>query len=279
VGKETLGIKNKYTDTPVLITGCARSGTSIVAGIVNHCGAWGGNMTGRTRYNQKGQFENKAIRDQIVKAALRNAGYDPLGQKPLPVLEEMPIDASWRNRVLTEMRSQGYGGDQRWFYKGAKMCLFWPQWHFAFPNARWIIVRRDKEDIINSCLKTAFMRAYRDVKGWSKWVDAHLERFAEMHESGLNIIEVWPARIIAGRYGEIKNAIAHVGLKWNADVVHEFIEPRLWHGKSDKSERYILSDDEYKTRHRPDSDLTKTDVDVDARRLTERPISNLDRGK
>lgn len=216
---------------PILITGCARSGTSIVAGITHFCGAWGGDMTGATRHNKKGQFENKAIRDALVKPALRSANFDPLGQRPLPTLEGMPIATDWRMLVMATINAQGYRGG-RWFYKGAKMCLFWWQWHFAFPNARWIIVRREPEDIIKSCLRTGFMRAYHDAAGWQKWIDAHIRRFDEMRAAGLNIVEVWPSKIIGGRFGEIKNAIKHVGLEWNRDIVHDFIEPRLWHGKS-----------------------------------------------
>ena len=31
---------------PILITGCARSGTSMIAGVINICGAFGGDMAG-----------------------------------------------------------------------------------------------------------------------------------------------------------------------------------------------------------------------------------------
>ena len=41
---------------PILITGCARSGTSMVAGIINMSGAFGGVMAGPNKNNQKGNF-------------------------------------------------------------------------------------------------------------------------------------------------------------------------------------------------------------------------------
>jgi hypothetical protein len=229
-----------YQD-PILITGCARSGTSITAGIIFFCGAWKGDTTGATKHNKKGQFENKWIRDRLVKPALREAGYDHLGQKPLPDPDQMPIDLMWKAKILNRIRAEGYRGGP-WMYKGAKMCLFWPQWHFAFPKAKWIIVRREEQDIVNSCLKTGFMRAYKNEKGWLGWIATHLQRFKEMHDAGLDIVEVWPSKIIDGHFGEVKTAINHLGLEWERNIIHDFIEPRLWHKAKQKPE---VSDGEY----------------------------------
>ena len=225
--------KVKMKDRPILITGCARSGTSIVAGITNYCGAWGGQMTGATRFNKKGQFENTEIRNGVVKVALRAAGLDPLAQDPLPDPQTWVIDPSWRSKIFQVIDNQGYPEkkDRPWFYKGAKMCLFWTQWSDAFPEARWIIVRRDPEDIISSCLKTGFMRAYTTRDGWMKWVKIHLKRFEEMRSAGLDVMDVWPSKIIAGDYEESMEAINHIGLSWNQDVIEDFISPRLWSGK------------------------------------------------
>lgn len=223
---------------PILITGAARSGTSIVAGIVHYCGAWGGKMTGPTPYNKKGQFENGQIRNALVKPFLRSIGCDPLGQHPLPDLRGFPVDTQWRNKVLSIMREQGYKKGP-WFYKGAKMCLFWPQWHFAFPNAKWVIVRREEDGIVNSCLKTGFMRAFRNAKGWRGWVQHHLVRFQEMRDAGLDVVEVWPSKVIVGNFGEMKNAISHIGLNWNRDIIHDFIEPRLWHKTKKKEQENV----------------------------------------
>ena len=56
---------------PILLTGCARSGTSLTAGIVNLCGAFGGIMSGPNRNNAKGMFENSKIRNTIIKPYLQ----------------------------------------------------------------------------------------------------------------------------------------------------------------------------------------------------------------
>ena len=67
-------------DCPILITGCPRSGTSLTAGIINKCEAWGGEMVGPTPHNPKGFFENIGLREKLTKPVLSAMGCDPLGQ-------------------------------------------------------------------------------------------------------------------------------------------------------------------------------------------------------
>jgi hypothetical protein len=142
------------------------------------------------------------------------------------------------HKVETIIKFQGYK-DGPWFYKGAKMCLFWPIWHRAFPNAKWIIVRRKDEDIINSCLRTGFMRAYDDAEGWQTWVDHHKERFQEMKAAGLSVAEVWPTKFVEGDFTEVHRVvIKFLRLRWRDKKVRDFIEPAYWstrHGEPSNS--------------------------------------------
>jgi hypothetical protein len=223
---------------PIIITGCARSGTSMVAGAIALCGAFGGVTVGSNKYNAKGMYENARIRESITKPYLRNLGVDPLGQYPLPDITSLPIPSDWRAMVEQVIRDEGYPGGP-WYYKGAKCTLFWPVWNYAFPNAKWIIVRRRSGDIANSCINTGFMRAFRDRKfqrivgvtterdGWLWWVNQHLDRFREMMDHGLNIKIVWPERMVDGDYSQLMEMIEWLGLKWDSKVL-EFVDPKLW---------------------------------------------------
>ncbi len=219
--------------SPILITGAARSGTSMVAGVIDISGAFGGDMSGPNRNNQKGMFENSRIRNEIVKPHLRELGYDPKGQYPLPETEKLSIPVNWRKRVENIMIAQGYK-EGPWFYKGAKMCLTWPIWHHAFPDAKWIIVRRRTADIVNSCMRTGFMNAFKDKDGWLWWVHEHEQRFREMIEAGLNVKIVWPEKMLYGNYHEMQETIEWLGLDWKGQKVYNFIEPKLWHAKRKK---------------------------------------------
>jgi len=227
--------------SPILCTGAARSGTSMVAGVINMCGAFGGAMSGPNAANQKGMFENYYIRNQIVKPYLREMHVDPMGQFPLPDITKLKIPTDWKARVEQTMIDQGYK-EGPWFYKGAKMTLVWPVWHYAFPNAKWIIVRRRTGDIINSCMKTSFMRAFsrkqfRDAvgakdeqAGWLWWVHQHEKRWVEMIEAGLNVKVVWPERMVMNDFSQMMETIEWLGLKWSEEVL-SFISPKLWHSR------------------------------------------------
>lgn len=212
--------------SPILITGCARSGTSMVAGVINICGAFGGNTGAGNKYNEKGLFENAKIR-AIDKEYLRSIGCDPKGQNPLPDTKNLTIPSNWRERIERAMLEDGYQKGP-WYYKGARNCLTWPVWNYAFPNAKWVIVRRRSADIAESCLKTSFMNAYSTYEEWIMWINHHEECFVEMIKAGLNVKMVWPERMVKGNYEQMYELIEWLGLTWKSDQVMDFIEPKLW---------------------------------------------------
>jgi hypothetical protein len=208
----------------------------MAAGCINICGAFGGDMSGPNKNNEKGMFENQVIRNQIVKPYLRQIGADPLGQYPLP--SETPIPENWRENILSVMESQGLVDGEDWMYKGAKMTIHWKVWNDAFPNAKWVIVRRKTPDIVRSCLRTGFMRAFAHSKvqraigvtteadGWKWWVAQHEKQWQEMINAGLNVKEVWPERMVDGDYSQMKGLMKWLGLEWS-EKVKDFIEPKL----------------------------------------------------
>jgi hypothetical protein len=217
---------------PILITGCGRSGASMIAGVFNICGAFGGGMGKDDTY-----FENVRVRENVVMPYLRSIAADPFGQYPLPNTGSLPIPANWSNQVMNQMRMDGYNGGL-WMYKESCISLIWPVWHYAFPNAKWIIVRRRTGDIIHSCMKTEFMRAFGNVEnqqavkvtsefnGWLWWVHQHEQRFIEMITEGLNCRVIWPARFERGDYQQMYEAIEWLGLRWKSKAL-TFIDPKL----------------------------------------------------
>ena len=215
---------------PIIITGAARSGTSMVAGIVSLCGASGGAVLGPTPHNRKGQFENREIIQTIIKPYLRMQGYDPMGQRPLPDVEHLLAFDNLRYRVEEIIKRQGVGDDETWFFKGAKVCLTWPIWNKAFPDAKWIVVRRNREEIVQSCLRTGFMRRRSTKESWREWVCHHEDLFLQMSMAGIDVKEIWPAFFFVGDFLKMKETIGWLGLDWNVDTVVDFISPALWNG-------------------------------------------------
>lgn len=186
----------------LLITGCARSGTSVTSAFLRACGAEFGKVNVLN--------ENTQIRDGIVKPYLISLGYDPLGQSPLPNIDKVRdnLDPEWRDKILKAL-------DGATAYKGAKMCLMWPQWVDAFPTAKWVIVRREDSGIIDSCIRTSFMRAYNTKAGWQSWINEHMNRFNEMHEAGLDCYEFWPGHCLKGNWEGLEYLCNQLGLRFN----------------------------------------------------------------
>lgn len=215
---------------PIIITGCARSGTSLIAGVVHKCGAWMGNITGKTVWNKKGQFENIHIRDVLTKGYLKKIGADPMGQDPLPRLKPTDFEVRWSSDVIFAINNEGYKGGP-WAFKGAKACLIWPIWNNAFPKASWVVVRRDPERIVDSCMRTSFMRKRKTRESWMEWVWFHEEKFEEIRLNCSRTYEIWPDSLFReDGLGGLQVLVKSLGLMWNDKEVREFIDPKLWHG-------------------------------------------------
>lgn len=205
-------------NSPIFVTGIERSGSSIIAKILSSCGAFTGNTTE--------MCENIQIK-KLLDSYYELLGADKRGQHPLPDTKKLIIPTNWGQKIkdiLTE---------EPWMCKGSRLFQTWPVWHYAFPNAKWIIVRRRTPDIIDSCLKTGYMTAYKDKEGWLDWVHEQEKMFVEMIEAGVDCKQVWPERMATEDYGQIKETVEWVGLTWN-DELTETIKRMMWNSKQRK---------------------------------------------
>lgn len=233
---------NKRLDCPVLITGIPRSGASMIAGVFEICGAFFGSIDRPGKNSPRSLFENKSI-FKYVEQYLKSVNYDPAGQYPLPNTKELPIPAEWGSKIKNIIQQEGYDDKNIWVYKSNKTALMWPVWNYAFPNARWIIVRRRSGDIIDSCLTTGYMKAFKNPDSWKKvgasnerdawlWMIHQYEQFfVEMISSGLNCKVIWPERMVNGDYSQMYETLEWVGLKWNTKVLNRilaYIDPKFW---------------------------------------------------
>jgi hypothetical protein len=203
----------------------------MTAGIFEACGAIpAGEICGPTPWNGKGQFENRALINNVIKPYLSSIGCDPMGQWPLPETAKCTPDPELRQKMVQHMGGAEFDLDGNpWFLKGAKFCLIWPAIHAAWPEAKWIITRRDAKGIIGSCLKAPFMKAFDDRRGWQSWIYAHEEKFNEMFKAGLDIKTVDTQRTANGEFGHVKVAVEHCCLTWNPEAVGRFVDKNLWH--------------------------------------------------
>lgn len=217
--------------SPVFVTGIERSGSSIIAKILQLCGAFTGQVSAMQ--------ENIQIKEWVDRYYTL-MGADLKGQYPLPNTKEILIPTNWNSKITAGiLPNENYIVGKPWMYKESRLCQIWPVWNYAFPNAKWIIVRRRSGDIIQSCLKTGYMTAFNDETtreainvasiqdGWKYWIRQHEKLFVEMIETGLNCKQVWPERMVTGDYGQIYEMLDWIGLEWNEDIV-KVVEPLLW---------------------------------------------------
>lgn len=227
-------MSDELRDRPILVTGLPRSGTSLVAGILATCGAWTGRTVPRGRSNPKGYFENVALREGVDKRLLREIGRDPLGVLDLPPAEELPLERA--PALAAEVRAcvaaEGYGGERPWLFKDPKLLLLWPLWHAAFPAARWVVVRREREDVVRSCLRTHFLVQHsRDPEFWRRFADAYLERLRALDASAAWTREAWPQALVRGERGALRELAGELDLGWDEGAVRRFVAPRHWHSR------------------------------------------------
>ena len=221
-------IQNKL-NSPIFVTGIERSGNSIVAKIIGSCEVFTGHTTE--------MMENIEIK-KLIDAYYELIDKDKKGQHPLPDTSKLIIPTNWKQKVNDILSGEMYNEDNYWMLKGSRLCQTWPVWHYAFPNAKWIIVRRRPGDIIESCLKTGYMTAYKDREGWLWWIHEHEKLFVEMIEAGVNCKIVWPERMASGDYQQIFEMLDWLGLSWSDNII-EMVSPLLWNSKQNAKRKGV----------------------------------------
>lgn len=223
-----------YFNSPIFILGLPRSGTSMIAGSIGICGAWtGSTVPGDSASNPKGFFEHIIIREHVIKKLLSHIGCDPLGVRKLPPVDLQGEPPGLADYIRSIIESDGYKHDRPWLYKDAKLTLLWPFFMRAFPDARWLVVKRDEEGFINSCLRTHFMKQHSENRHfWEIFAKEYRVRIEALRDAGANILEISSPDVIAGDFLALENVISQLGLTYKEKVLREFISPTHWHGDS-----------------------------------------------
>jgi hypothetical protein len=222
-------------NSPIFILGLPRSGTSMIAGALEICGAWAGSTVPGEPENPKGYFEHIVLRERLTKRILALIGCDPLGVTKLPPVDLHGEIEGLHDLVRTAIENDGYAHDRRWLYKDIKLSLIWPFFNKAFPDATWLIVRRDEESVINSCLNAYFFKPYsQDREFWKQYAHEYQIRLEALKRSGVDVLEISTPAIINGNFSELESLISRLGLTYRENELKEFICPDYWHGDAEK---------------------------------------------
>ncbi len=149
----------------VCITGMERSGTSMVARIVNLLGVYLGgrdDLIMETDYNQKGCWENKTflnISDEILKrfgGDTHSMPDFPDGWINDPRIADLVAEA--RKTIAREFSKKDV-----WGWKDPRCCLVMPFWQNLLPEINYIICIRNPSDVANSLVSRQWVSSYREA--------------------------------------------------------------------------------------------------------------------
>ena len=115
-----------------------------------------------------------------------------------------------------------------------KMLLLWPYYRKHFPNATWVILRREREEIIDSCIRTSFMKQHSlDRNFWEGWCTEYESRIEQLKASGAKYYEISASDVIdPDARVTLRKLIKKLKLKWNEKTIQDFIEPSVWHDRT-----------------------------------------------
>lgn len=206
--------------SPIFVTGIDRSGSSLIARILEICGAQTGDVNGR--------YEHYGLK-QLLSNYLDYLGIEENKQYPLPNATTIPIVPTWKKDV--SVACLDIDKTKPWVLKSSRLAQLYPLWNVMYPGAKWIIVRRRSGDIISSCLQTAYMNSYATPKilkeigceterdGWLWWIHQQEKVFVQMIEQKLDCKIVWPERMRDGDYAQIVELLDWLNLKWTPEIV------------------------------------------------------------
>lgn len=201
----------------IFVTGCARSGTSLTTAVLSACGANIGEVTEHK--------EHYKAREKVIKPAISAFGGDPSGIYPLPDIEKIVDIPDFGDHLTSVLK----GADT---YKCVKLLLIWPLVLHHFPDAKWIICRREINNIAKSCLKAPFLKGKNggSIDEWSKWSLEYIDRIGQLKDATDNYIEVWPGE--AFQYGgpeTFRNSVEFASLEFDYDAVESVMDRSKWH--------------------------------------------------
>jgi len=219
---------------PVIIAGAYRGGTSLTTAAFALSGAWTGRTMPGNQFNPKGYFENESLKS-VLHLMLSISGYNDSDDLPPENLPAFRGTDRLHHILETLMLAEGYAGGP-WVIKNPKVPFFWRYFDMIYPQAKWVIVRRNPEAIVKSMTRVNVLtvpmkdmpptreKLERVVNGYNFRLDAikkamPADRFRELHSE----------KIAARDFSDLREAVRWAGLAFDEKAVAEFVEPEYFH--------------------------------------------------
>jgi hypothetical protein len=214
----------KFND-PILIVSAPRSGSSLLAYILNKEGIQVGITKAGDKYNVNGYFENIRIRNLMIKY-LKENDKQKLGKKFQPI----NIRSDFKNfnrKMYRVLRQDKFDKNKNWLIKDPKLTLCWNIFNKEYPNAKWILLYRNQNDIMSSYKKTEFMDAYNTEDDWKKYLNCFYENMNSIKLECKNVFEFDIKNIFENNINEINKLFEFIGIK-NTNKYIECVDKELF---------------------------------------------------
>ena len=208
---------------PIFIAGSPRSGTTMLAGLLKLHGVWVGEsrVTIDPASNSLIGTENIPIKKAMGKL-LHDIGYTNR-KIPFPSetdMDQLDHDTVWK--VLFDVVPH----NKKWLYKSAGLLIFYKQFIEKFPEARWVLPRRNPQDIVDSIKRHAYMKFNADTKDFVEYVLKHQFSVEEAvnHSMSINSKEVANLNMEV-----IEQYFNFCEVEMDEKIVCEFVNPKMMH--------------------------------------------------
>lgn len=199
------------------VTGCARSGTTLITRMIEACGAKLGDCGSLA--------EHLPFKNRVLKPYLSRCGADTMGQTPLPDTMNLPPFPTLYEDTMRVASDAD-------IIKDVKTALIWPRMVEAFPDAKWVIVYRHPDKIAESCMRTNFMSKLHSHEAWKEWAE-HYHDMCIMLSEKADTRMVTTSEVIDD-VTVLEEVIEWLGYEFDAKKVKRCIRKDKWHG--DKTE-------------------------------------------
>ena len=136
----------------LIIAGMHRSGTSLITNWLHHCGLQvGETLLGPDIGNKEGHFEDEEFLKMHEEILVGN-GLVPSGlvhDKQLQI-SEYQLE---KLKAIIGIKEKRF---DQWGWKEPRTCLFLDTYRELLPDAKYLVIIRDYESVVNSLLKRAF---------------------------------------------------------------------------------------------------------------------------
>ena len=199
----------------------------MTARCVSALGFFGGRTKPGDAFNATGYYENTAVEDLIV-SYLRHADACNLGRRFQPFGLDAPFPG-FACRVLDRLYDQGYDGARPFFYKDTKTPLVWPLWDRSFPQARWVLVERNRRDTLASIRRAPFMTHYETERQWAAYLDRYDRLLTHIRSEVASCHTVNADALLAGDRREVQELSSYLERPARARRASAMVDPSLCH--------------------------------------------------